>query len=75
MSLHNCKYQDVTKVLKKLGFKPVRQRGSHVIWEHFSDGRFTVVPNHHGKTIKEGTLRSILSQAEISKNEFLDLLK
>jgi predicted RNA binding protein YcfA (HicA-like mRNA interferase family) len=35
------------KVLIKLGFKLVRQKGSHVFYRH-QDGRYTTIP-HHGK--------------------------
>jgi predicted RNA binding protein YcfA (HicA-like mRNA interferase family) len=36
---------------------------------HF-DGRYVTVPRHD--PIKEGTLKSILFQAKISKEQFLD---
>lgn len=41
------------KILAKIGFKPVRQRGSHVILRH-ADGRSTVIPVHKGEEIGEG---------------------
>ena len=73
MSLRNHTYKDVTKVLKFFGFKPVRQKGSHVIWEHLDD-RFIVVPNHGNKPIKEGLLADILLKTEIARNDFLNII-
>jgi predicted RNA binding protein YcfA (HicA-like mRNA interferase family) len=37
-------------ILQKLGFKEVRQKGSHKQFRH-SDGRFTTVPFHQGRDI------------------------
>ena len=40
--------QKVIKILIKLGFKEVRQKGSHKQFSH-PDGRFTTVPFHKGR--------------------------
>ena len=40
----------IKKVLVKLGFEPVRQKGSHVFYRH-PDGRTTTVPFHAGRDI------------------------
>jgi len=41
------KYREIERRLLKIGYKVVRQKGSHVI---FSDGRNTFpVPNHGAK--------------------------
>ncbi|NOJ27385.1 MAG: hypothetical protein DA330_05175 [Nitrososphaera sp.] len=68
MSLRNRSYRDVLKVLDRKGFRIVRQRGSHIVLMH-QDGRYATVPRHD--PIKEPTLKSILDQAGISKEEFL----
>ena len=68
------KAEKVIKVLVKLGFIVVRQRGSHVILKH-PDGRVTVVPVHRGEELGRGILREIIKDAGIDKNEFLELLK
>ncbi len=63
---------DVIKVFKILGFVVVRE-GSHIIMERPNpDGTKTplVLPNH--RSIKSSALRSILTQAGIERNEFLD---
>ena len=57
------------KILIRHGFYVDRQSGSHIQLIH-PDGRYVTVPRHD--PIKEGTLRSILSQANITKKEFLD---
>ncbi|OLS16928.1 MAG: hypothetical protein HeimC3_37650 [Candidatus Heimdallarchaeota archaeon LC_3] len=53
-----------------LGYKPVRQRGSHVFFEN-SHGRGTVVPNHPGEDIGRGLLRKIIKDLEIEPDEFM----
>lgn len=65
---------DVIKALKKVGFEVVRQRGSHVSLHKRTPGGtlLTVVPRK--PEIKRGTLLSILRQARVSKEEFLQLL-
>ncbi len=42
------KPQEVIRILKKLGFEEVRQKGSHIQFKH-KDGRMTTVPFHKGK--------------------------
>ncbi|MGB9717824.1 MAG: type II toxin-antitoxin system HicA family toxin [Thermoproteota archaeon] len=64
--------RDVIRALSKLGFYPVRQRGSHVFLRH-EDGRRTVVPLH--EEINKTTLMDILNQIGLTKEEFLKLLK
>ncbi len=63
---------DVIKAFKLLGFVLVRE-GNHIIMERINpDGTKTplVLPNH--RTIKSSTLRFILTQSGIERNEFLD---
>ncbi len=57
--------------LEKIGFKKVRQRGSHVILKkQTSEGEIgCVVPLH--KELAVGTLRGILKQARLSVDEFV----
>ncbi len=43
-------YKKVNKILIKLGFSAVRQKGSHVFYRH-PDGRTTTVPNHKGRDL------------------------
>lgn len=48
--------QEVIAILRRRGFVPVRQSGSHVILHH-ADGRRTTVPVHAGRTLGRGLLR------------------
>jgi predicted RNA binding protein YcfA (HicA-like mRNA interferase family) len=62
----------VVKALQKLGFRLVRE-GTHIAMQrHNADGTFTplTMPNHN--TLKSSTLRTILTQAGIPRNDFLD---
>jgi predicted RNA binding protein YcfA (HicA-like mRNA interferase family) len=63
---------NIIKAFKLLGFVLVRE-GNHIIMERSNpDGTKTplVLSNH--RTIKSSTLRSILTQSGIERNEFLD---
>ncbi len=62
---------DAIKALKKVGYQPVRQKGSHVVLEG-RDGRLIVVPLH--KRLKTGLLRAIIREAELDVREFIELL-
>ena len=57
--------------MKKAGFVPVRQKGSHVFLRH-SDGRRTVVPLHD--EVNKSTLMDILSQTRLEKKDLLRFL-
>lgn len=62
----------VTKALERIGFSVVRE-GNHIAMiKENPDGTRTplTMPNH--PTIKKSTLRTILTQARISKDEFLE---
>ncbi|MBD2681690.1 MULTISPECIES: type II toxin-antitoxin system HicA family toxin [Nostoc] len=82
LKLPRVRASEVIIVLERLGFVQVRQRGSHVILKRQlvqeGEGQKTievgcVVPLHR-KTIAVGTLKSILSQAGVSVEEFLENL-
>ncbi len=64
----------VIKVLEKIGFVPVRQRGSHIILKN-ETGTMIVVPNHPGEEIGRGLLMKIIKQAGITKEKFLELVE
>jgi predicted RNA binding protein YcfA (HicA-like mRNA interferase family) len=59
---------EAIRILGKLGFSQVRQKGSHVILRH-EDGRGCVVPAH--RELKIGTLAGVLRQARVSVEEFI----
>ena len=64
--------REIIKALAKIGFIPVRQKGSHVFLRH-TDGRRTVVPIHD--EVNTLTLMDIIEQTKLTKREFLKLLK
>ena len=59
------------KVFESLGFKVVRQKGSHVVLR--KDDRGCVIPVH--KELAIGTLRSVIKQAGITAEEFINAYK
>jgi predicted RNA binding protein YcfA (HicA-like mRNA interferase family) len=61
---------EVARVLAKLGFVQVRQRGSHKQYRH-ADGRCTTVPFHRGKDVSPILLRQIAKDLGITIEEFL----
>lgn len=70
--LSGFRYRDIIKKLKKFDFEFHRQAaGSHEIWYNPKTKRFTTIPNHIGD-MPEGTLRTILKQADIKTAEFLN---
>ena len=63
----------IIKVLKRAGFRIVRQSGSHIhLWNDESRTLVTV-PNH--SELAKGTLNSIIKQSKMDRDEFLDLIK
>jgi predicted RNA binding protein YcfA (HicA-like mRNA interferase family) len=62
---------EVCRALREAGFLRHSQRGSHIKLKH-ADGRIAIVPDY--SELATGTLRSILRQAGLSVEEFLDLL-
>lgn len=74
-SLSQVKAKYLVKVALKLGFKYRDQSGSHAVYVH-SDGRRTTIPIHPTQTIGIGLLTKIIKKdLQISKNEFIKLLK
>ena len=67
------KPSELVRLLERLGFERIRQKGSHLYMKH-PDGRATVVPIHRGEDLPPGLLRSILRTIELSREEFLGLL-
>ena len=65
--------KELEKILFILGFKLVRQKGSHVFYRH-PDGRYTTIPHHHSVDISRPLLRSILKEIDVSVDEFTTLL-
>jgi len=62
-------YRKVIKKARKAGFVLRRKtKGTHEIWWNEKTRKTCVIPHH--KEIKPGTLKNIIDQMGISKNEF-----
>jgi len=61
---------EVCRLLEKLGFLAVRQRGSHIQYRH-PDGRGTTVPMHKGRDIAPSLLRRIAREIGLTIEDFL----
>lgn len=61
---------EVCRILEKLGFLNVRQRGSHIQFRH-ADGRCTTVPMHKGRDIAAPLLRQISRDIDLTIDEFV----
>ena len=64
-------WREVVKALTKAGFQVARQKGSHLIL--IKDEYIVPVPKH--QEIKRGLLLEIIAEANLTKEEFLKLLK
>lgn len=65
--------REVARVFEKLGWRKMRQKGSHII--QVKEGLYVTlsVPNH--KEIARGTLRSLIRLAGLTVAEFVDAIK
>ena len=57
-------------ILERHGFLQVRQRGSHIVMQREADGGTTTVPVPDHDEVKIGTLRSIIRQSGVTRDEF-----
>lgn len=71
-NINNLSGKELISILKKLGFKVIRIKGSHHFLLH-EDGRATTVPVHNNETIGIGLMMKILKDVDISRNELQKL--
>lgn len=65
--------RDLIKAFRKIGYVVDHQTGSHIILRRTEPPhRRLTVPNH--KELAKGTLRALIRQAGLSREEFLELL-
>lgn len=72
VKLPSASGRDCIRALEKVGFYFKRQEGSHVILRRDDPFAQVSVPLH--KELDRGTLRSLIRQAGLSVDEFVDLL-
>jgi len=71
LSLPVIGWREALKALKRKGFYPVRQSGSHIIVEN-GEGLWTSIPKK--KELGKGLLLQIISDCGLTKKEFLELI-
>jgi predicted RNA binding protein YcfA (HicA-like mRNA interferase family) len=64
--------ENMCKIVAKLGFRMVHQKGSHTVWKH-EDGRTTTIPLHSGKKLPRGLIKKILKDVELPVKDYLRL--
>jgi predicted RNA binding protein YcfA (HicA-like mRNA interferase family) len=74
MKLPAVSGKKMIKILSLKGFHVVRQRSSHVQMKD-SNGRLATIPIHTNKDVSIGITLKILRDAEISREEFIELVQ
>lgn len=69
------KARELIRILNRLDFVLLRQKGSHAFFRHSQNGRSTIVPMHSGEDIDRGLLHTILKEIDVSPEEFLKMWK
>ncbi|MEK7148112.1 MAG: type II toxin-antitoxin system HicA family toxin [Patescibacteria group bacterium] len=71
--LFNWRFADVDKFLREHNFHQSHSDSSHFFYYGICEGqvRIVCVPFHGSKTLKPKTLKGIISQSGISKEEWL----
>jgi len=65
--------REVVKVFKRLGWQVARQRGSHIIL--IKEGHIATLSVPDYREVARGTLRSLISRANLTVEEFLNAMK
>jgi len=65
--------REFVRVLERAGWQVRRRRGGHIILTKPGVPYNLAVPDH--KTLKAGTLRSLIRKAGLERDEFLRLLQ
>jgi len=67
-------FRTMERLLLRLGFSPVRQKGGHVFYRH-PDGRTTTMPKHPHKDLARPLIREILREIELTPEQFVEWLE
>ncbi len=62
-----CSGADAVRAFRRMGYELDHQTGSHMILRR-ADGRRLTVPNH--RELAKGTLRALIREAGLTKDEF-----
>jgi predicted RNA binding protein YcfA (HicA-like mRNA interferase family) len=63
---------EVVRALKRAGYQSIGQRGSHIKLYHPDNEITLIIPNH--REVDRWTLKGILKDADISTEDFIQLL-
>jgi predicted RNA binding protein YcfA (HicA-like mRNA interferase family) len=61
-------FRAMERVLLRLGFGAILQKGSHVFYRH-PDGRTTTLPHHPGRDLAKPLLREILREIDLTPEQ------
>jgi predicted RNA binding protein YcfA (HicA-like mRNA interferase family) len=65
--------QTMERVVLRLGFAAVGQKGSHAFYRH-PDGRATTIPFHGSRDLSHPLIRATLREIDLAPDDFADLL-
>jgi len=74
MKVPSLNYERVIKALKRNGWIVVRQKGSHIRLQKAMENEILKITIPAHKPVKRSTLSHIIKQAQLTLEEFLDLL-
>ena len=66
--------QKAIRAFKKAGFEEDHQTGSHCILKKPGHRHHLSVPFHKGKTLPKGTIHGLIKSADLSVDQFIELL-
>lgn len=69
----NVSGQDFSRAVARIGFELRRQKGSHMVLFRAEPPTTLVVPDH--KVLKIGLLRKLIDQANLTVEEFTELIR
>ena len=65
------RYRDIAKRLRKLGCRKIAGgKGSHRKWHNPSSNKVAVIPDWGSKDLAPGTVRAVIRELGISRDEF-----
>ena len=64
--------EEIIKILETIGYEKVRRQSSHIRLSH-PERKSITVPDY--KTVSRGLLRKILRDAELTPEEFIEIIE
>ncbi|MBU1299438.1 MAG: type II toxin-antitoxin system HicA family toxin [Bacteroidetes bacterium] len=64
-NIRPLKPKELARAIEKLGFRLIRQKGSHAVYRH-DEGRWVTIPMHSGKDLSKGFIYKILKDAKLN---------